>query len=60
MHAMRSLVNSLWGLPFEDNSTRATSCRVSYSFALTPSASAAALGHVRLQAVARDSRFARF
>ncbi len=43
MHAMRSLVNSLWG-----------------RFALTPSASAAALGHVRLQAVARDSRFARF
>jgi hypothetical protein len=27
---------------------------------LTPTASAASLGHVRLQAVARDSRFARY
>jgi hypothetical protein len=27
---------------------------------LTPTASAASLGHARLQAVARDSRFARY
>ena len=37
-----------------------SSCGRGPSSELTPTASAASLGHVRLQAVARDSRFARY
>ena len=37
-----------------------SSCGRGPSSVLTPTASAASLGHVRLQAVARDSRFARY
>ena len=39
---------------------KSTSCGRGPSSELTPTASAASLGHVRLQAVARDSRFARY
>ena len=39
---------------------KSTSCGRGPSSELTPTASAASLGHERLQAVARDSRFARY